>query len=444
MVEFQKYNKYFLLFFILNIKITIEDDKKFRKSNIIKYHQNLKYLRLLQIQDSTDNYNTDSSDLSGYFNSDSIENSNSDSTEYSNSDSTQNSNTGTNSTDNNSKNPSDSIEINPTISSDSTNDSTGNVTFGTILKKSDGLSTGAIIAIVIPCFVAVIGAVAVIALCSVSPKPPINPVINNTTGIPTMIESSMEELQVGPNPPPVEVVTQPQIQPQPRIVQEIIHPANIVYKESPQIPQVNRVFEPMYPVKKVIPVQQVVEIKQSTPQISQVSQVMAFPQNSQIGTSQNVSQVVTSQNMSQVVTSPQISQIIKTQKVSQIIKPQLVSQVNLPDPEPVHYISESKIISESQVLPEISTSQISASKVLPLKVIPQITRTNEVLPMKVLPTIDQGTFESTYVENIPQITQIKNNNINVNQSVKPVHSSQISENLLINNSINNLNSKNNE
>ena len=65
MVEFQKYNKYFLLFFILNIKITIEDDKKFRKSNIIKYHQNLKYLRLLQIQDSTDNYNTDSSDLSG-------------------------------------------------------------------------------------------------------------------------------------------------------------------------------------------------------------------------------------------------------------------------------------------------------------------------------------------------------------------------------------------
>ena len=170
----------------------------------------------------------------------------------------------------------------------------------------------------------------------------------------------------------------------------------------------------------------------------------AFPQNSQIGTSQNVSQVVTSQNMSQVVTSPQISQIIKTQKVSQIIKPQQVSQVNLPDPEPVHYISESKIISESQVLPEISTSQISASKVLPLKVIPQITRTNEVLPMKVLPTIDQGTFESTYVENIPQITQINNNNINANQSVKPIHSSQISENLPINNSINNLNSKNNE
>ena len=254
----------------------------------------------------------------------------------------------------------------------------------------------------------------------------------------------MEQMEVGPNPPSADVVTQsqiqPQIQPQPPTVQEIIHPANIVYKESPPIPQVNRVFEPLYPIKKIVPVQRIVEIKQASPQITQISQVMASPQISQIGTSQKVSQVITSQKVSQVVTSSKVSQIGNMQKVSQIIKPKEVSQVNLSEPEPKHYISESKIISQSQVLPEINTSQISASKVLPLKIIPQITRKNEVLPVKVLPTIEQSAIDTTNIENIQQIEQINNNNRISNQSIKPVYSSQISENISINNSINNLNS----
>lgn len=252
----------------------------------------------------------------------------------------------------------------------------------------------------------------------------------------------MEELQVGQTPP-VEVVAHPQTHPQLPTVQEIIHPANIVYKENPSIPQINRVFEPLYPAKKIVPLQQVIEIKQFSPQITKVSQVIASPQISQIGTSEKVSQVITSQNIPQVFNSPQISQVVKTQKISQIIQPQKVLHVNLPESKPVHYISESKIISKSEVLPEITTSQISPTKVLPVKIIPQITRTKEVLPVKVLPTIEEGTIDTTNVGNISQKTQI-NNNIILNPIKKSVHSSQISENIAMYNSINNLDSKNYE
>ena len=51
-----------------------------------------------------------------------------------------------------------------------------------------------------------------------------------------------------------------------------------------------------------------------------------------------------------------------------------------------------------------NTSQISASKVLPIKVLPQISRKSEIQTTKVLPPIDQGTD----VEVIPQITQVTN------------------------------------
>ena len=286
-------------------------------------------------------------------------------------------------------------------------------------KKSNGLSTGGIIAILIPCILALIAAIALVLYCTCFKTPNVNPALAPVTTPPIpVIESSMEQFQSQPINQNLEqkvIVQPPPPQSQPQMV-EVVHPPMQVYKEppkmqvykeAPSVPKLNRVFEPLYPVqKKVIPVQQIVEVKQISPQISQVQQVVSSPNISQV-------QVISSSKKSQVpvVQSPQISQI-----------KQIIQQ----EPEPK--ITQSFVsVSESKTLPDISTSQISASKVLPLEVLPNIKTSSQVLPVKILPPIDATNQE--FPENniyIPELNQT-NGKIIVNNHKNLPHKSQISE-----------------
>ena len=280
--------------------------------------------------------------------------------------------------------PSNIIDI--SSSSIESSDVFGNYTLQIPGKtKKGGLSTGGIIALVIPCALAVIGA-AIAAKLFTGKKPPAAPIIANNTTIIPPLESTMDTFKVQENLPPIEPKVNEVVKVEPP--KEVVYQPYPVYKKSPPIPKVNRVFEPIYRAQK-IPAQQIVEIKQEIPNISQVSQIMASP--------------------------PQISQVIS---FPQIIEEKI--------PEPEHYISESQIIAESQVLPEIITSQISENKVLPMKLIPNVIRESQILPVTVLPTIHEGDNN----EKIPEI--INNNEIPINYNNTLSHIYKPSEELAMN------------
>ena len=348
-----KYNNVFILVLILTIKLSIESKNKKEIFLLNTIHHNNKIMRIL---DESNNTNANKSNA-------------------------------TNST----------IDLNKT-------------------NKSGGLSTGGIIAIAIPCILALIGAVALVLYCTCY-KSPYNQVVN-TTSIP-VIGSSMNQIQTPqvkqvipiqsqPVIPPKEIIIQP---PQKEIV-KIVHSPIQVYKEAPTIPRVNRVFDPLYPLpKKVVTTQQVVGIKQTIPQISQVQQVVEIKQ-----TSPQISQV------KQVVSTPKISKV-------QVVSPS-ISQVKVIQ-TPIKVESEPKItesyisISESKTLPNINTSQISSSQVLPTKMLPKITTQSHVLPLKILPPIDASINQISSVENIPQYNQV--GHIPINNNKKLPHISKASE-----------------
>lgn len=293
-----------------------------------------------------------------------------------------------------------------------------------------GLSTGGIIGIAIPCVLAVLAALVAVFLCHVSKVPTLNTINpnpqNHIANKMSIVESTMDQLNVeSSQQPPLQQVGIVKHRPQKEMV--VRHPGYPVYKEGPSIPQVNRVFDPVYPIKKeIVPIQQVVEIKQAPPQISQVSQVISStPRYTKIS---QMNQVMSSQpwinQISQVISSPsqinQISQVISSQP--HIIQSninynslqkitQSIPNVNLsvPQPETEHYLSESKIVSSSQVLPDITTSQISNSQIMPVRVLPNVTRSSQILPVKVLPPINQDS-SLNYVEKVPHITMVNSNN----------------------------------
>ena len=208
-------------------------------------------------------------------------------TETTNSNSTISTDTISSTDDNNSTN-SDAVDGNSTVTP-------------TFRNTSSGLSAGGIVAIVVPCALALIGVGLAAAFCKSTPAamPPITPNV-----MPPTIDSSMSKFNTQPVTtvnnlqeitevsPPVKNVEV--IQPTPVVQQHPIYP---ISKEPPTIPQDNRVFQPLYP-------SQAINVSQSSPQVSQVipkNEILAS--QSQLNPGQVVQGINTSQatNQSQVL-----------------------------------------------------------------------------------------------------------------------------------------------
>ena len=202
---------------------------------------------------------------------------------------------------------SSTVAISSTESTDDNNstnseDVDGNSTVTpTFRNSSSGLSAGGIVAIVVPCALALIGVGLAAAFCKSTPAamPPITPNV-----MPPTIDSSMSKFNTQPVTtvnnlqeitevsPPVKNVEV--IQPTPVVQQHPIYP---ISKEPPTIPQDNRVFQPLYP-------SQAINVSQSSPQVSQVipkHEILAS--QSQLNPGQVVQGINTSQatNQSQVL-----------------------------------------------------------------------------------------------------------------------------------------------
>ena len=194
----------------------------------------------------------------------------------------------TESTDDNNSTNSDAVDGNSTVTP-------------TFRNTSSGLSAGGIVAIVVPCALALIGVGLAAAFCKSTPAamPPITPNV-----MPPTIDSSMSKFNTQPVTtvnnlqeitevsPPVKNVEV--IQPTPVVQQHPIYP---ISKEPPTIPQDNRVFQPLYP-------SQAINVSQSSPQVSQVipkQEILAS--QSQLNPGQVVQGINTSQatNQSQVL-----------------------------------------------------------------------------------------------------------------------------------------------
>ena len=291
-------------------------------------------------------------------------------------------------------------------------------------KNTNGLSTGGIIAILIPCILALIAAFALVLYCTCFKAPPYhNQVLDTTTPIPA-IESTVDQFQsqqqvkppipiqssmeLNPQPviPPKEVI----VQPPPKVI-EIVHPQIQVYKEPPPTPSINRVFDPLYPVpEKVVPIQQIVEIKQIPPQISQVQQVVSIPKITQVQKVVSIPKI-TKVEVNNIPNIPEVQQVVSSSQISQV----QVSQPSI-QTESEPKITESYVsVSESKVLPAINTSQIRASKILPTKILPKIRTETQVLPLKVLPPIDASTKQISGFDNNLQYQQVQQIPINNNK-----------------------------
>lgn len=194
----------------------------------------------------------------------------------------------TESTDDNNSTNSEDVDGNSTVTP-------------TFRNTSSGLSAGGIVAIVVPCALALIGVGLAAAFCKSTPAamPPITPNV-----MPQTIDSSMSKFNTQPVTtvnnlqeitevsPPVKNVEV--IQPTPVVQQHPIYP---ISKEPPTIPQDNRVFQPLYP-------SQAINVSQSSPQVSQVipkHEILAS--QSQLNPGQVVQGINTSQatNQSQVL-----------------------------------------------------------------------------------------------------------------------------------------------
>ena len=202
----------------------------------------------------------------------------------------------TESTDDNNSTNSEDVDGNSTVTP-------------TFRNTSSGLSAGGIVAIVVPCALALIGVGLAAAFCKSTPAamPPITPNV-----MPPTIDSSMSKFNTQPVTtvnnlqeitevsPPVKNVEV--IQPTPVVQQHPIYP---ISKEPPTIPQDNRVFQPLYP-------SQAINVSQSSPQVSQV-----IPKHEMLASQSqlNPGQVVQGINTSQATNQSQVLPV----KVSPIV-----------------------------------------------------------------------------------------------------------------------------
>ena len=189
-------------------------------------------------------------------------------------------------------------------------------------------------------------------------------------------------------------------------INQQVYPNN---QENVNIQKVNQfkgVYVPIKQNQAIIPIQKILDVKQNPQTIIRVSKVESSPKifYVQPTVSVNASQIQTKQ-ISQVSQYNQISKVGNSSHKSQISQSSLISQVNvIPDQEKI--ISHSIISTKAEQLPDINTSQISASKVMPLKILPQINRQTKVkvLPVKILPPI---LVNNEINSNLTTILQIK-------------------------------------
>lgn len=293
---------------------------------------------------------------------------------------------------------SDYINLSSEITTDNLTDiledknSTNSTDDNPLKKISSGLSTGEILAIVIPCIIFLIGIAILLALCTVCQKPPINnlDVSNNSHKV---IQSSTDLLPIeNTKSQPIQKVIVHSQAPMQNIYQ--IYP---IKKVNPPIPKVNNVFQPIIPTQKIVTIrepvkpsyiQQFVEVEVAKPikPISKINKVMEAPQISKI---------------------PEISH-------EEEIMPEIPSRVLPP-----------------KVLPEIHSSQIIESKVLPVKELPKITVESQVLPLKILPTLDLGNKITEEIEIIPYNPNV-NNDIKINENESTPYITNVSEDIISN------------
>ena len=252
------------------------------------------------------------------------------------------------------------------ITDDSVKNNSAN-TKDIIPMKNSGLSTGEILIIAIPCILFLIVMSIIIAVCGCATKHP--PDKKDTSVKVENFESSTNNLK------------------DEKAQTEIVPPKQIIYyqinNQTPPIPKINKVFEPMIPSTKI-------------------------------------------------VTIKKTFQPVIVKKIVKVVKPiqqqPKISEIKNPMPKP------EVIISSSKILPESHTSEIRDSKVLPAKYLPKIKGETQILPLKVLPIIDLG--HKTVLENENGSISTFNKD-DIIPMENPLNYSKISGNL-VDNSIENL------
>ena len=252
------------------------------------------------------------------------------------------------------------------IGSDYITDSIINSTNGTNrtddkkTKSSGGLSTGALLGILIPSIALILGAILAALLCTkCSNTPPpmqagpviadnIIPtssavdIIQTTQTTPSVVAQYPSELVLSLPQPQPQIITQPQF-----VVQNIPIKAGVA-----PMPIVNRVFQPLV----LAPKQQVVT------QISQTQIPQVMSSSSIVNVSQSVQ--------------PEPTQLEVTES----------------------YIGESQVVADTKVLPDIHTSQVSANQVMAPQALPPVLKQSQVLPPQVLPTINEGNVSTSMAQ----------------------------------------------
>ena len=169
-----------------------------------------------------------------------------------------------------------------------------------LTKKSNGLSAGGVVAIVLPCVAAIGGIGAVYALTRGKAVP-------TNTATPVHFESSMQQFNIQPNNGQITQVQTPEkvvqvIQPTPIVEQQPIYP---IKKEEPPIlnnniiPQPIDIVQPVTSTNVSVPVQGVNEII--------VSQNQLIPNNNAIKIINSPEQIIPQNNVS--MTNPSTSVI---------------------------------------------------------------------------------------------------------------------------------------
>ncbi len=267
-------------------------------------------------------------------------------------------------------------------------------------KSSGGLSTGALLGILIPSIALILGAILAALLCTkcANTPPPMQAgpvigdniiptssavdIIQTTQTTPSVVAQYPSELVLSLPQPQPQIITQPQF-----VVQNIPIKAGVA-----PMPIVNRVFQPLV----LAPKQQVVT------QISQTQIPQVMSSSSVVNVSQSVQ--------------PEPTQLEVTES----------------------YIGESQVVADTKVLPDIHTSQVSANQVMAPQSLPPVLKESQVLPPQVLPTINEGNVSTSMAQPnefpINYVQNALNNNSYVisNPKEKLPYITKVSEELPVN------------
>ena len=239
-------------------------------------------------------------------------------------------------------------------------------------SSSSRLSRKQICAIAIPIGAITLGTIVLAIMLGKCRKntPPLAMKTDHIGSIPRQTEASTDNLNMGQQSQlPLDKKEEDELKEKKVVVPQVteqVYPIYPVNKQQPPIPKVNRVFEPLYP----LPIN-----------INAVQKNLYDLETLEI--QNNISQI--------------------SQNNGGQFEPNLENNENESGGE----IRQS-IVSESKILPPISTSQISEKKVMPPKIFRSINKDVQVLPVIVQPTIDEENQAQSYIANVSKIMK-KNN-----------------------------------